>query len=77
MQIMMHDVMCMNDICINYGFYEKCMNDICCGISKHIHLEEDVNAPLGDSGFCLGMKRMETPRRNITLIPPLHYLTKS
>ena len=36
------------------------MNDRRCGISKHIHLEEDVNALLGDSGFCLEMKRMKT-----------------
>ena len=60
MQIMMHDVMCMNDICINYGFYEKSMNDICCGISKHIHLEEDVDALLGDFWLLSGTKRMET-----------------
>ena len=54
MQIMMHDVMRMNDICTNYDFYEKCMNDACCGISKHIHLEEEADALLGDSGFCRG-----------------------
>ena len=40
--------MCMNDICTCYDFYEQCMNDRCCGISKHIHLEEDVDALLGD-----------------------------
>ena len=40
--------MCMNDICTNYNFYEKCMNDVCCGISKHIHLEEDADEVDGD-----------------------------
>ena len=36
------------------------MNDRCCGISKHIHLEEDVDALLGDFWLLLGTKRMKT-----------------
>ena len=36
------------------------MNDRCCGISKHIHLEEDVDALLGDSWLLLGRNGLET-----------------
>ena len=39
-------IMCMNIICVCYDFL--CMNDRCYGISKHIHLEEDVDVLLGD-----------------------------
>ena len=50
------------------------MHDGCCGISKHIHLEEDADVLFedevdGDPAW--GRRRM------IILIPPMHYLTKS
>ena len=43
------------------------MNDGCCGISKHIHLEEDADALLGDSDFCLEMKRIGNPEKKDNL----------
>src|ERR1051325_6471729 len=64
-------MMRMNDICI---YYETCMNDGCYGISKHIHLEEDVDVLFED--FCLLFGDGD-PEKRRTLIPPMHYLTKS
>ena len=63
--------MCMNDICI---CYEECMNARCCSISKHIHLEEDADALLEDFWLLFGDG---DPEKRRTLIPPMHYLTKS
>ena len=50
------------------------MNDVCCGISKHIHLEEDADVLFEDE---VGGDPAWGGRRMITLIPPMHYLTKS
>ena len=50
------------------------MNDTCCGISKHIHLEEDADVLFED--FCLLFVDGD-PEKRRTLIPPMHYLTKS
>ena len=33
----------------------------CCGISKHIHLEEDVDALLGDFWLLFGVETNENP----------------
>ena len=45
-----------------------------CGISKHIHLEEDADVLFED--FCLLFGDGD-PEKRRTLIPPVHYLTKS
>ena len=37
----------------------------CCGISKHIHLEEDENVLLGIFDFCLGMKIPTKDKRDV------------
>ena len=50
------------------------MNDKCCGISKHIHLEEDADILLDNE---VGVNPAWGRRRTIALIPPMHYLTKS
>ena len=50
------------------------MNDERCGISKHIHLEEDADV-LPDNE--VGGNPAWGGRRMITLIPPVYYLTKS
>ena len=50
-----------------------CMIDVC-GISKHIHLEEDVDVLLEDE---VGGDPAWGRRRMTILIPPMHYLTKS
>ena len=50
------------------------MNDRCCGISKHIHLEEDADVLLEDE---VGGNPAWERRRMIILIPPMHYLTTS
>ena len=50
------------------------MNDRCCGISKHIHLVENADVLFED--FCLLFGDGD-PEKRRTLIPPVHYLTKS
>ena len=50
------------------------MNDVCCGISKHIHLEEDADALLENE---MGESPAWGRKKMVTLTPPVHYLTKS
>ena len=50
------------------------MHDRCCGISKHIHLEEDEDVLLNNE---VGEDPAWGRRRMITLIPLVYYLTKS
>ena len=50
------------------------MNDKCCGISKHIRPEEDADVLFDNE---VGGNPAWGRKRMITLIPPMHYLTKS